>query len=111
MQHADSEGGLRDIRLALMNHHYRSDWEWTPEQLPAAEARLARWREAVARGTGAPAEPLLAELRRALRSDLDAPAALAAVDRWAEASLAGGDDADAPAQVRAAVDALLGIAL
>ena len=55
--------------------------------------------------------PLLAELRRALRSDLDAPAALAAVDRWAEASLAGGDDADAPAQVRAAVDALLGIAL
>ncbi|HOA26937.1 MAG TPA: cysteine--1-D-myo-inosityl 2-amino-2-deoxy-alpha-D-glucopyranoside ligase [Arachnia sp.] len=99
------------IRLALMNHHYRSDWEWTPEQLPAAEARLARWREAVARGAGAPAEPLLAELRRALRSDLDAPAALAAVDRWAEASLAGGDDADAPAQVRAAVDALLGIAL
>ena len=47
----------------------------------------------------------------ALRSDLDAPAALAAVDRWAEASLAGGGDADATAQVRAAVDALLGIAL
>ena len=35
------------IRLALLAHHYRDDWEWTDEVLVAAEQRLDRWREAV----------------------------------------------------------------
>ena len=35
------------IRLAILAHHYRSDWEWTPEVLAAATARLTRWRTAV----------------------------------------------------------------
>ncbi|RFU39242.1 cysteine--1-D-myo-inosityl 2-amino-2-deoxy-alpha-D-glucopyranoside ligase, partial [Actinomadura logoneensis] len=44
--------------------------------------------------------------------DLDAPGALAAVDAWADAALAGtGGDAEAPARVRAIADALLGVAL
>ena len=34
------------IRLALLAHHYRGDWEWTAADLAAAEARLARWRDA-----------------------------------------------------------------
>ena len=37
------------MRLALLDGHYRDDREWTGGRLPAAEARLARWREAVAR--------------------------------------------------------------
>ena len=36
------------IRLALLAHHYRSDWEWTDEELAQAQARLDRWRAAVA---------------------------------------------------------------
>jgi cysteinyl-tRNA synthetase len=36
------------IRLALLAHHYRSDWEWTDEVLSEAIARLANWRSAVA---------------------------------------------------------------
>ena len=44
------------IRLALLDGHYRADREWTGGRLPAAEARLARWRAAVARPAGAPAE-------------------------------------------------------
>ena len=36
------------IRLALLAHHYRSDWEWTDEALAQAQARLERWRAAVA---------------------------------------------------------------
>ena len=36
------------IRLALLDGHYRADREWTGGRLPAAEARLARWRAAVA---------------------------------------------------------------
>ncbi len=40
------------IRLALMDGHYRDYREWTGGRLPAAEARLSRWRAAVARAAG-----------------------------------------------------------
>jgi L-cysteine:1D-myo-inositol 2-amino-2-deoxy-alpha-D-glucopyranoside ligase len=100
------------IRLALLAHHYRGDWSWTDDDLTAAEQRLARWREAVERPTGPPADDLLAAVRRHLADDLDAPAALVAVDGWAEAALSGdGSDAGAPDLVRATVDALLGVRL
>ncbi|MGH3154207.1 MAG: cysteine--1-D-myo-inosityl 2-amino-2-deoxy-alpha-D-glucopyranoside ligase, partial [Streptosporangiaceae bacterium] len=36
------------IRVALLAHHYRSDWEWTDAVLADASARLARWRAALA---------------------------------------------------------------
>ncbi len=100
------------IRLALLDHHYRTDWIWTEDDLVVAEARLARWREAVDLATGPPAEQMLADVRRHLADDLDAPAALAAVDRWVTGALArGGDDVDAPPLVRRTVDALLGVKL
>jgi L-cysteine:1D-myo-inositol 2-amino-2-deoxy-alpha-D-glucopyranoside ligase len=100
------------IRLALLAHHYRSDWEWTDADLTSAEARLRRWREAVSRPTGPSAEGILDGVRRHLADDLDAPGALLVVDRWVEqASTRGGDDDVAPALVAATVDALLGIRL
>ncbi|MGF1428723.1 cysteine--1-D-myo-inosityl 2-amino-2-deoxy-alpha-D-glucopyranoside ligase [Kitasatospora sp. LaBMicrA B282] len=100
------------IRLALLSHHYRSDWEWTKTTLDEAVERLARWRAAVSRPDGPSAEQLLAEVRAALAADLDAPAALAAVDRWAaEQAAEGGTDTGAPGLVSRAVDALLGVAL
>ena len=37
------------LRMALLTHHYRSDWEWTDAVLGDAQARLARWRAALAR--------------------------------------------------------------
>lgn len=100
------------IRLALLAHHYRSDWEWTDAVLEEAVTRLGRWRTAVSRPDGPPAEELLAEVREALSDDLDAPRALAAVDRWAELQRAeGGEDTGAPGLVSRTVDALLGVAL
>ena len=96
------------VRLALLDGHYRADREWTGGRLPAAEARLARWRAATQRAAGAPAEPVLAELRARLADDLDTAAALAAVDGWAASA---GDDRGAPVLVAAAVDALLGVRL
>ena len=117
------------IRMALLAHHYRSDWEWTDAVLGDADARLARWRAALARAEaavefGAPgmrpassAEMVLSGVRARLRDDLDAPGALAVVDRWADALLAepptritSGDLAGARL-VQATVDALLGISL
>ncbi|MEU7730975.1 MULTISPECIES: cysteine--1-D-myo-inosityl 2-amino-2-deoxy-alpha-D-glucopyranoside ligase [unclassified Streptomyces] len=100
------------IRLALLSHHYRADWEWTDDVLAEAVARLERWRAAVSRPDGIAADAVLEEVREALANDLDAPAALAAVDRWVELQNAtDGDDESAPGLVSRTVDALLGVAL
>jgi len=120
------------IRMALLAHHYRSDWEWTDAGLADAGARLARWRSAVTRAeatvpaheVGAsevaaaePAHEVLAGVRARMRDDLDAPGALAAVDRWADRLLAGAPTRITPADVAGvhlvtgAVDALLGVRL
>jgi L-cysteine:1D-myo-inositol 2-amino-2-deoxy-alpha-D-glucopyranoside ligase len=100
------------IRLALLAHHYRDDWEWTEQGLLDAEQRLARWRAAAARPSGPPAGDVLERVRQRVADDLDAPSALAAIDRWAEESrLRGGDDSAAPGLVRDLSSALLGVAL
>jgi L-cysteine:1D-myo-inositol 2-amino-2-deoxy-alpha-D-glucopyranoside ligase len=100
------------IRLALLAHPYHDDWEWTDGLLISGQDRLDRWREAVRLDAGLNADEVLATMRAALARDLDAPAALAAVDAWAGASVAiDSDDAEAPALVARACDALLGVAL
>ncbi len=100
------------IRLALLSGHYRSDRQWSPELLGAAVDRLGRWRDAVALRAGPNAAELVLRLRTHLADDLDTAGALAAVDAWArEAAERRGTDAAAPALVRSAVDALLGVAL
>ena len=101
------------IRLALLSHHYRADWEWTA--VPCSTRPEAGSRAGVPPSpgpTGRPPRPLVEEIRAALADDLDAPAALAAVDRWAAAQESGGGtDEGAPGLVSRAVDALLGVAL
>jgi L-cysteine:1D-myo-inositol 2-amino-2-deoxy-alpha-D-glucopyranoside ligase len=100
------------IRLALLGHHYREDWEWTEELLVSAQSRLSRWREAVRLPAGLNADQVLIQMRAALAQDLDTPSAIAAIDAWAGASMAiDSDDADAPALVARACEALLGVTL
>ena len=100
------------IRLALLNNHYRSDWEWTPQLLDEATERLQRWRSVLNDRTAIPAADTIAAMRTALRDDLDAPAAIAAVDAWVAASAAvDSDDTEAIHQMTTAIDALLGVAL
>jgi len=101
------------IRLALLDGHYRADREWTGGRLPAAEARLARWRAAAAQPTGPDAADLLAEVRGLLADDLDTASALAAIDRWVSGALAEPDTGDkaGPALFADLSDALLGVDL
>jgi L-cysteine:1D-myo-inositol 2-amino-2-deoxy-alpha-D-glucopyranoside ligase len=100
------------IRLALLSQHYRADREWFPATLTAAEERLARWRSAVALAAGPSAEPVLDRVRERFADDLDTPAGLVAVDRWADEALTrGGRSIEAPELIRALADALLGVAL
>ena len=57
------------VRLALLAHHYRGDWDWnTGEDMPAA-ARLALWSSSPA-GDGSAG---LVAVRVALDDDLDTP--------------------------------------
>ena len=100
------------VRLAVLAHHYRDDWEWDDQVLADAQTRLDRWRAAVSGNGGPDPESTVAGVRAALAADLDAPAALRAVDTWADAALSvGGDVEGAPGVVARAVDALLGIRL
>ena len=118
------------VRLAIISHHYRTDWDWTDPALAAAADRLATWRAAVAasapdadastggggvwaNGAGERADDgsaVLAALRQRLADDLDTPGMIAVLDEWAQDALARRAGGSGPL-VRAAVDALLGIAL
>jgi L-cysteine:1D-myo-inositol 2-amino-2-deoxy-alpha-D-glucopyranoside ligase len=118
------------VRLAILAHHYRQDWDWTDAGLAAAQARLDRWRAAIAAASdpaassapaaasdpaasSAPAPAgasVLGAVRERLADDLDAPGALAVVDAWADAVIAAPGSGDA-GLVRDAIDALLGVAL
>jgi L-cysteine:1D-myo-inositol 2-amino-2-deoxy-alpha-D-glucopyranoside ligase len=99
------------IRLTLMRHHYRTDWEWTDAQLFDAVDTLARWRSALS-GAGAPAEPVMTEVLAALADDIDAPRAVAAIDGWVDATLAGDrSDPSAVATIRLVANAALGLLL
>jgi len=84
------------IRLGIIEHHYRTEWEWDDELMPRSTDRLSTWRTAA----GGPQCEVLAEVRDALDDDLDTPRAVAAIDAVA----AEGRDVGAAA-------GLLGVAL
>ena len=92
----------RAVRIALMHHHYRHDWEWFDHELDAAQDQLVGLLEAVAAESGPDPAPTLARVEAALDDDLDGPTALAAVLELADATLASEPDTDG-----AAVDGLV----
>ena len=102
------------IRLAILAHHYRTDWDWTDEGLAQAQERLAAWRAACAMSAAPGATPVLAAVRAHLANDLDAPSALAAIDRWAEntrlrSGASGAEDSFAGGEIKAIANSLLGV--
>ena len=69
----------RAIRLAIIEHHYRTPWEWDETIMPRAAARLSAWQAA----TRSASTTALDEVRRRLDDDLDTPGALRAIDEAA----------------------------
>ena len=109
------------VRLALMGHHYRDDWEWHDGDIAESEALLDTLNEAVRQGgasgasgpgtaSGADPAPYARRLRDALDDDLDAPRARAVLAEMAGAVIAGRLDDSAPG-VLAELCSLCGIAL
>jgi L-cysteine:1D-myo-inositol 2-amino-2-deoxy-alpha-D-glucopyranoside ligase len=81
------------IRLGLIEHHYRTEWEWDDGLMARNEARLSNWKSAAQIGSSDGDSGLLAEVRSALDNDLDTPTAVALVDAAASKGLAVGDSA------------------
>jgi L-cysteine:1D-myo-inositol 2-amino-2-deoxy-alpha-D-glucopyranoside ligase len=96
----------RTIRLVLLTHHYRNDWEWTDDQLAVATKRLDQWLDAIERGGPDAAETARA-VRAAMADDLDAPRAVELIDAWADAD--GPPHEGAGELMAAVVEASLGI--
>jgi L-cysteine:1D-myo-inositol 2-amino-2-deoxy-alpha-D-glucopyranoside ligase len=100
------------IRLALLAHHYRSDWTWTVQGLEGAERRLALWRTGTSVAAGPDGQAVLTRVRDYLAQDLRTPEILDAIDEWARAAVDGvGNDSSAPQLIQDLVDALLGVRL
>ncbi len=95
------------VRLMILAHHYRDDWEYTDEDMRRAEQRLAAWRHAAGHdaSTGDGGSISARSVAAAIAADLDTPRALAVVDRWAAAP------SGYPMPVVLTVRALLGIDL
>ena len=85
------------IRLAVITHHYRSEWDWTDRLMPEAAGRLERWQAAGTAET-LPDPSVLEAVREALDDDLDTASAVQTID----AAAAAGRDVSAAA-------ALLGV--
>ncbi len=75
-----SEHDPRVIRLALIQHHYRAEWEWSPDLMAINADRLTRWGEST---SGVEDDGILDAVRSALDDDLDAPTALRVLDEAA----------------------------
>jgi len=76
-----TEWDPRSIRLGIIEHHYRNEWEWDEALMPRNHDRLVSWKASI----GGQASSLLDEVRACLDDDLDTPGALAAIDRAAAA--------------------------
>ncbi len=101
------------IRLALLARHYRTEWDWTDQDLADGRQRLDTWRAALSGNGGPDPSGTVAEVRARVCDDLDTPGALAAVDEWARRCLVdgGGPVEGAPGLVSRTVDRVLGVRL
>lgn len=69
----------RVIRLGIVAHHYRTEWEWNTEIMPTAQRRLDAWSQ----GRRAGGDAVLTQVRERLDDDLDTPGALRVIDQAA----------------------------
>lgn len=65
----------RAIRLAIIEHHYRREWEWDDELMPRNRARLQAWLDNSHEESG-----VVDDVRAALDDDLNTPGAVALID-------------------------------
>lgn len=84
-----TEWDPRSIRLGIIEHHYRTEWEWDDSLMPRNHERLVSWKASV----GGTSSSLIDEVRTCLDDDLNTPGALAVIDRAAASGVDVSDSA------------------
>ena len=74
----------RAIRLGLIEHHYRHEWEWSTDLMSRNERRLVAWEET---SSGREDDTVLDDVRVALDDDLNTPLAVDLLDKAASRGL------------------------
>ena len=74
----------RAIRLGLIEHHYRHEWEWSTDLMSRNERRLVAWEET---SSGREDDTVLDDVRVALDDDLNTPLAVDILDKAASRGL------------------------
>jgi L-cysteine:1D-myo-inositol 2-amino-2-deoxy-alpha-D-glucopyranoside ligase len=78
------------IRLGLIEHHYRVEWEWDEGLMARSHERLTKWRATASGTTATNGRTVLDDVRDALDDDLDTPAAVRMIDEAAQRGLSVG---------------------
>ena len=81
------------IRLGLIEHHYRVEWEWDEGLMTRNQERLSKWRATRSATKVANGRTVLEDVRDALDDDLDTPAAVRMIDDAAQRGFDVGDAA------------------
>ena len=98
------------IRWALLSGHYQQDRQWNDNLLAVANDQVTAIRSALARSEVAQSEQLIKDLVSDISNNLDTPAALARLIKWAKQSESN-PTVNQSGLVSRTIDALLGLAL
>lgn len=98
------------IRFALLQDHYQSDRMWTAETLERAEISVAAIRSALSREYVSSTDVIIEEIITSLSQNLDTPAALTKLQKWAE-QVDNSPSQQGAGELSRVLDALLGLAL
>ena len=98
------------IKWALLSGHYQQDRQWSDNLLAVANDQVTAIRSALARSEVAQSEQLIKDLVSDISNNLDTPAALARLIKWAKQSESN-PTVNQSGLVSRTIDALLGLAL
>ena len=98
------------IKWALLSGHYQQDRQWSDNLLAVANDQVTQVRSALARSEVAQSEQLIKDLVSDISNNLDTPAALARLIKWAKQSESN-PTVNQSGLVSRTIDALLGLAL
>jgi L-cysteine:1D-myo-inositol 2-amino-2-deoxy-alpha-D-glucopyranoside ligase len=98
------------IKWALLSGHYQQDRQWSDNLLAVANDQVTQIRSALARSEVAQSEQLIKDLVSDISNNLDTPAALARLIKWAKQSESN-PTVNQSGLVSRTIDALLGLAL
>ena len=98
------------LRHALLSEKYSKDRMWSAETLNSSKVRVAKLRSALSLIECASTDQVIELISQSIANDLDTPAALQILDRWASESIDGGTGGSV-GELSRFVDFALGLAL